>query len=135
MRHRKHGRKLSCTSAHRKAMGANMIRNLVAQFGKEREYLITSVAKAKEFRPLAERLVTMAKEGTLAARRRLFSVVADKEVVTRMFKEIGPRYQQRPGGYIRILKLATRCLGDGSPRAMLAWVPATGEKKVKTKKA
>jgi large subunit ribosomal protein L17 len=95
MRHRVRGRKLGRTTAHRKALFRNQ---LTALFTHDR--IVTTLAKAKELRPLAERMVTLAGTGTLPARRKVLTMVPDKEVVRRLFDEIAPRFTDRPGGYI-----------------------------------
>lgn len=116
MRHRVHGRKLGRTSAHRKAMFRNQ---LTALFTHER--IITTVAKAKDLRPQAERMVTLARTGSLANRRRILSSVSDKEVVTKLFNDIAPRFADRPGGYTRIMRLGRRH-GDGAEMAIIEFV-------------
>jgi large subunit ribosomal protein L17 len=108
MRHRKRGRKLSRTASHRKAMVRNLTISLF-----EHGRVTTTPAKAKETRPFAERLITMAKDGSLAARRRALAALNDKRIVKHLFEEIGPRYRERPGGYCRILHLDRGRLGDG----------------------
>jgi large subunit ribosomal protein L17 len=112
MRHRKLGR----TSAHRKALFRNQ---LTALFTHER--IVTTLAKAKELRPLAERMVTVAGTGTLPARRRVLTMVSDKEVVRRLFDDIAPRFTDRPGGYTRIMRLGRR-RGDGAELAIIEFV-------------
>jgi large subunit ribosomal protein L17 len=118
MRHRKKGRKLNRTWSHRKAMMRTMVTTFIDQ-----EQIETTDAKAKELRPLAERLVTLAKRGgdDLAARRRALKVIRDKKVVSKLFTEIGPRYADRPGGYTRIVKVEHR-RGDGAPLSILKFV-------------
>ncbi len=118
MRHRKKGRKLSRTSSHRKAT----LRNMVTSFF-ELGQIETTDAKAKELRSLAERLVTVAKRGSddLAARRQVLRVVRSKNVVAKLFDEIAPRYADRPGGYTRIIKVATR-RGDAAALSILQFV-------------
>ena len=116
MRHRVHGRKLGRTSAHRKAMFGNQ---LTALFTHER--ITTTVAKAKELRPLAERMVTLARTGTLANRRRILQTVHDKEVVRRLFDNIAPRFADRPGGYTRIMRLGRR-RGDNAELAIIEFI-------------
>ena len=100
MRHRVRGRKLGRTTSHRKAMFRNQ---LTALFTHER--IITTLAKAKELRPLAERMVTLAGTGSLPARRKVLTMVPDKEIVRRLFEEVAPRFTDRPGGYTRIMRL------------------------------
>jgi large subunit ribosomal protein L17 len=116
MRHRKQGRKLGRTSAHRKALFRNQ---LTALFTHER--IITTVAKAKELRPLAERMVSLARTGTLPARRKVLTMVPDKETVARLFDDIAPRFMDRPGGYTRIMRLGRR-RGDGAQLAIIEFV-------------
>jgi large subunit ribosomal protein L17 len=116
MRHRVQGRKLGRTSAHRKALFRNQ---LTALFTHER--IITTVHKAKELRPIAERMVTLAGTGTLAARRRVATMVADKTIAKRLFDEIAPRFADRPGGYTRIMRLGRR-RGDNAELAIIEFV-------------
>jgi len=116
MRHRVHGRKLGRTTAHRKAMFRNQ---LTALFTHER--IITTIAKAKELRPIAERMVTLARVGTLANRRKILTMVPDKTVVKRLFEEIAPRFAERPGGYTRIMRLGRR-RGDGAELAIIEFI-------------
>jgi len=116
MRHRVHGRKLGRTSSHRKALFRNQ---LTALFTHER--IITTVPKAKELRPIAERMVTMARTGTLAARRRVGAMISDKEIAKRLFDEIAPRFADRPGGYTRIMRLGRRH-GDNAELAIIEFV-------------
>ncbi len=116
MRHRMHGRKLGRTTAHRKALFRNQ---LTALFTHER--IVTTVAKAKELRPLAERMVTLARTGSLPARRRVLTMVPDKDIVRRLFDDIAPRFADRPGGYTRILRLGRR-RGDGAEMAIIEFV-------------
>ncbi len=113
MRHRKSGRSFSRDSAHRTAMFRNMTTSLV-----EHEIIKTTLAKAKELRTIAEPLITLAKEDSVANRRLAFRRVRNKATVGKLFTELGPRYQERPGGYIRILKCGYRD-GDSAP---MAWV-------------
>jgi len=116
MRHRVRGRKLGRTTAHRKALFRNQ---LTALFTHDR--IITTLAKAKELRPLAERMVTLAGTGTLPARRKVLTMVSDKEVVRRLFDEIAPRFTDRPGGYTRVMRLGRR-RGDGAELAIIEFV-------------
>jgi large subunit ribosomal protein L17 len=116
MRHGMRHRKLGRTSAHRKAMFRNQ---LTALFTHER--IVTTLAKAKELRPLAERMVTVAGTGTLPARRKILTMVSDKEVVRRLFDDIAPRFTDRPGGYTRIMRLGRR-RGDGAELAIIEFV-------------
>ena len=99
MRHRESGRKLNRNSSHRKAMFRNMAVSLI-----EHEMIKTTLPKAKELRRIAEPLITMAKIDNVAKRRLAFSRLRDRNIVTKLFNELGPRYKERPGGYLRILK-------------------------------
>ena len=117
MRHHVAGKKLNRTSAHRKATRRNMI---VSLFRHER--IITTVEKAKAFRPKAEKLITLAKEKTLVRYRRAISELQDKAVVKKLFDEIGPRFKDRAGGYTRILRLGKNRLGDNASQAILELV-------------
>jgi large subunit ribosomal protein L17 len=116
MRHRKSGRKLNRNSSHRKAMFKNMAASLV-----EHELIKTTLPKAKELRRVAEPLITLAKNDTVANRRLAFARTRDNAVVAKLFNELGPRYQDRPGGYIRILKCGFRT-GDAAPLAFVELV-------------
>ena len=116
MRHRHSGRQLNRNSSHRKAMFRNMTVSLV-----EHELIKTTVAKAKELRGFAEPLITLAKNDSLANRRLAFDRTRSKETVGKLFTELGPRYQERPGGYIRILKCGYRA-GDKAPMAYVELV-------------
>jgi len=123
MRHRNTGRQLSRNSSHRKATLRNMASSLVRH-----EAIKTTLPKAKELRRVVEPLITMAKRDSAAARRLAFNRTRDRDVVTKLFNELGPRYQKRPGGYLRILKCGFRN-GDNAPMAYVELVdrPATGE--------
>jgi large subunit ribosomal protein L17 len=126
MRHRKSGRKLGRNSSHRKAMFRNMATSLFLH-----ETIKTTVPKAKELRRVAEPLITLAKEDGVANRRLAFNRLRDKEVVGKLFKDLGPRFKERPGGYIRILKLGPRP-GDAAPMALVMLVdgPVAAEAEV-----
>lgn len=113
MRHRHGLRKLNRTSSHRLAMLRNMTNSLLTH-----EAIRTTLPKAKELRRVAEPLITLAKDATVANRRLAFDRLRDRAVVTKLFNELGPRYQSRPGGYLRILKFGFRP-GDAAP---MAWV-------------
>lgn len=113
MRHRSKNRQLSRTSEHRHAMLSNMASSLF-QHGA----VVTTVAKAKELRPVAERLITLARRGDLHARRLVERRIRDKAVSSTLFKEIGPRFAARPGGYTRITRLGHR-VGDGAETARI----------------
>ena len=116
MRHRQSGRQLNRNSSHRKAMFRNMTASLV-----EHELIKTTLPKAKELRSYAEPMITLAKKDSVANRRLAFDRVRDKQVVGKLFNELGPRYQERPGGYIRILKCGFRA-GDKAPMAYVELV-------------
>jgi large subunit ribosomal protein L17 len=116
MRHQKSGRKLNRNSAHRKAMFRNMASSLF-----EHEIIKTTVPKAKELRRVAEPLITLAKEDSVAHRRKAFDRLRDRDVVTKLFNELGPRYAERPGGYLRIMKCGFRA-GDNAPMAYVELV-------------
>ncbi len=113
MRHRAKGRQLSRTATHKKALLRNMAASLFRH-----DAIVTTQAKAKELRPYAERLITLARRGDLHARRLVERRIQDRAVLGRLFKEIGPRFAARPGGYIRILKLGSRA-GDGADLARI----------------
>ncbi|MEH6347915.1 MAG: 50S ribosomal protein L17 [Bermanella sp.] len=116
MRHRKSGRHFNRTSSHRQAMFKNMAVSLF-----EHEIIKTTLPKAKELRRVAEPLITLAKEDSVANRRLAFSRTRSKEMVGKLFTELGPRYQERTGGYIRILKCGFRA-GDNAPMAYVELV-------------
>lgn len=116
MRHRHSGRKLNRNSSHRKAMFRNMVTSLV-----EHELIKTTLPKAKELRSYAEPLITLAKEDSVANRRLAFSRLGNKAAVGKLFSDLGPRYQARPGGYLRILKCGLRT-GDKAPMAYVELV-------------
>ena len=121
MRHRKSGRKLGRNSAHRVALQRNLARSLFLSFG-EREYIVTTLEKAKFVRPFAEKLITLGKEKTLHNYRRGMAILRDEDAVNRLFNEIGPRYRDRPGGYTRILRTAGKRLGDKASQVLLGFV-------------
>ena len=116
MRHRKSGRRLGRNSSHRKAMFRNMATSLVRH-----ETIRTTLPKAKELRRVVEPLITLAKEDDVAKRRLAFDRLRDKEAVGKLFKELGPRFKDRPGGYLRILKTGPRP-GDAAPMAIVQLV-------------
>ena len=116
MRHRKSGRHLNRTRSHRQAMFKNMAVSLF-----EHEIITTTLPKAKELRRVAEPLITLAKEDSVANRRLAFSRTRSKEAVGKLFNELGPRYQERNGGYLRILKCGFRA-GDNAPMAYVELV-------------
>jgi len=135
---------LSRTSEHRLAMRRNLVASLF-----EHETVSTTVEKAKEVKPFAEKLVTLAKEGTLSARRRAIALLGNRDIITyedgkavnkgkiigKLFSEIGPRYLDRPGGYIRIIRLSLRRLGDNGRLVLLQLVGAEESTKKKAKSA
>ena len=116
MRHRNSGRQLNRNSSHRKAMFRNMASSLF-----KHETIKTTLPKAKELRRVAEPLITLSKEDSVANRRLAFSRLRDKEAVGKLFTELGPRYNTRPGGYLRILKYGFRA-GDAAPMAIVQLV-------------
>ncbi|MEL6367685.1 MAG: 50S ribosomal protein L17 [Pseudomonadota bacterium] len=113
MRHKKSGRKLNRNSSHRKAMYRNMAASLI-----KHETIKTTLPKAKELRRVIEPLITTAKEDSVAHRRLAFDRLRDKDAVGKLFVELGPRFKERPGGYLRILKMGFRP-GDAAPMAMV----------------
>ena len=116
MRHGTQGRKLNRTSSHRKAMFANMAASLI-----QHEQITTTLPKAKELRSYAEPLITLSKEDNVAKRRMAFARLRDREMVTKLFNELGPRYKDRQGGYLRIMKCGFRP-GDDAPMAYVELV-------------
>jgi len=116
MRHRKSGRQLNRNSSHRQAMFRNMAGSLV-----KHEVIKTTLPKAKELRRVIEPLITLAKQDSVANRRLAFARTGDKEVVGKLFNELGPRYEARPGGYTRIMKCGFRA-GDNAPMAFVELV-------------
>ncbi|BCX80509.1 large subunit ribosomal protein L17 [Methylomarinovum caldicuralii] len=116
MRHHKAGKHLNRTSSHRQLMFRNMAASLFRH-----ELIKTTLPKAKELRRIAEPLITLAKEDNTARRRLAFARLRDKEMVTKLFEELGPRYRERPGGYVRILKCGYRA-GDAAPMAYVELV-------------
>jgi len=135
MRHRVKGRKLGRSPSHRKAMFRNQLASLVRE-----ERIKTTLPRAKELRPIAEKVVTQGKRDTLHARRLVNRWLPERELVKKVFDEIAPRFQERPGGYTRIIKLGPR-LGDGAEMAVLEFVElgeteaASDKKKDKKAKA
>ncbi len=139
MRHRVAGRRLSRTKEHRLAMRRNMVASLI-----QHETISTTIEKAKEVKPFAEKLITLAKKGTLAARRRAISLLGNRDIIDyedgkavkagtvigKLFSELGPRYLDRPGGYTRIIRLSLRRLGDNGQLVLLQLIGADeGSKK------
>lgn len=121
MRHRKSGRKLNKNSSHRKALFSNMVTSLFRH-----ELIKTTLAKAKELRGHAEPLITLSKEDSVARRRKAFAKLRDREMVSKLFNELGPRYKGRPGGYLRIIKCGYR-VGDAAPMAYVELVDRPAE--------
>jgi large subunit ribosomal protein L17 len=115
-------RKLGRTSSHRKAMFRNQLASLI-----DNERIITTLPKAKELRPLAERLITLARTDSVHTRRQAFAVVPDNALVAKLFDTLGPRFSTRPGGYTRILKLGAR-RGDAAEMAILELVERSADK-------
>jgi len=124
MRHRKAGRRLCRTGGQRKALLGNLAMSLL-----DKERITTTLPRAKELRPFAEKLITTAKADTLHARRLVARVVRDKDILHKMFAQIAPRYAERPGGYTRILKLGKFRRGDDAELALIELVdrPAPGK--------
>ena len=133
MRHKVAGRRLSRTKEHRLAMRRNMVASLI-----QHETISTTIEKAKEVKPFAEKLITLAKKGTLAARRRAIALLGNRNIVDyedgqavktgtvigKLFSELGPRYLDRPGGYTRIIRLSLRRLGDNGQLVLLQFIGA-----------
>lgn len=128
MRHQVKKGMLGRTTAHRRAL----MRNLVTSF-LERERVRTTLAKARSARPVAEKMITLAKRGTLHARRQALAYMTKEDAVKKLFDDIGPRFKERPGGYTRIVKLDHRA-GDGAEMAMLELVGTEFKAKTKKKK-
>jgi large subunit ribosomal protein L17 len=129
MRHRQSGRKLNRNSSHRKAMFRNMAVSLM-----HHEMIRTTLPKAKELRRVAEPLITIAKSDSVAKRRLAFSRLRDRDAVTKLFNELGPRYKDRPGGYLRILKCGFRP-GDKAPMAIVELIDRKSESAEEKNKA
>ena len=127
MRHRNSGKRLGRNTSHRKAMLRNMVTSLL-----EHEKITTTDARAKELRPITEKLITMAKRGDLHARRQVTEVVRDRKTVAKLFERLAPRYADRPGGYTRIIKLGHR-LGDNAALSMITLVEEACVPKTKKK--
>ena len=126
MRHKYSGRKLNRTSAHRTSMFKNMMTSLI-----EHEEIKTTVPKAKELRGFLERLITISKTDTVAKRRIVFSRIRSKDAVAKLFNDLGPRFKERPGGYLRILKCGYRP-GDKAPMAIVQLVDKKEEVKAES---
>ncbi len=129
MRHRKAGKHLGRDSSHRKAMFRNMVTSLFKY-----EQIETTDAKAKQLRPIAERMITLAKRGDLHARRQALAYIMDKQVTHRLFEELKDRFMDRQGGYVRIIKKGSR-KGDNAPISIVQLVSAEEAKKKKKAKA
>ncbi len=127
MRHRVTGKKLRRNTAHRRALLRNLVTSLL-----ERERVRTTLAKAKATRPIAEKMITLAKKDTLHTRRLALRFIFKKDIVKKLFEEIGPRFSERPGGYTRIVKIGPRA-GDGAEVAMIELVGSEFKKKKKKK--
>ncbi|HAR35470.1 MAG TPA: 50S ribosomal protein L17 [Acidobacteria bacterium] len=127
MRHRVKRYQLRRNTAHRRALLRNLVTSLL-----ERERIKTTLAKAKAARPVAEKMITLARKDTLAARRLALAYLTKEAAVQKLFAELGPRFKERPGGYTRIVKLGPRS-GDGAPMAMLELLGAEYKKKAKKK--
>lgn len=125
MRHRESGRKLNRNSSHRRALFRNMTVSLVRH-----ETIKTTVPKAKELRRVAEPLVTLAKTDSVARRRLAYARLRDRGAVAKLFNELGPRYRERPGGYLRILKCGYR-VGDKAPMAIVELVSRVADSEEK----
>ena len=121
MRHRVAGKKLNRNSSHRKALSRNLIRAMIIEW-KGKGHIVTTRSKAKFIQPKVEKMITLAKEKTVHNMRRAMAEIGDREVVQVLFDEIGPYYQQRPGGYTRILRMVKPRLGDAAIRAYLGFV-------------
>jgi len=129
MRHNKSGRRLGRTTSHRIAMFRNMVTSFFSH-----ERIVTTDAKAKELRPIAEKMITLGKKGDLHAIRQAASYIRDKETVTKLFSAIAPRYKERSGGYTRIIKLGIRP-GDAAPLSVIELVEEEIVKRAPKKKA
>ena len=127
MRHRKSGRKLNRTPSHRKALLRNMVTDLL-----DHEQMVTTLPKARELRPFAEKMITLGKKETLHARRRALAVIRRKSIVAKLFDDLAPRYAKRPGGYTRIIKMGNR-KGDAAPLAMIELVDRDGQSESSSK--
>ncbi|QFS99513.1 50S ribosomal protein L17 [Labrenzia sp. THAF191b] len=123
MRHGKSGRKLNRTSSHRKAMFANMAASLI-----KHEQIVTTLPKAKEMKPIIDKLITLGKRGDLHARRQAISQIRDAAMVAKLFETLGERYKDRSGGYSRVLKAGFR-YGDNAPMAVIELVDRDPEER------
>ena len=129
MRHQKDGRKLGRSTSHREAMFRNMVTSFL-----QYEKITTTDAKAKELRKVAEKMITLGKQGSLHARRQAASFVRDRAVVKKLFEEISPRFKDRAGGYTRIIKAGNR-VGDNAPLSISELIPQEVKKEEKAKAA
>lgn len=129
MRHRRKGKKLGRTASHRKALMRNLVTELL-----DKERIVTTISKAKALRPVAEKMITLGKRENLHARRRALGFIRRKEVVYKLFDEIGPRFSERNGGYTRILRLGFR-QGDQAEMALLELVGSEFEAVAPDKKS
>lgn len=127
MRHRVSGKRLKRNMAHRRALLRNLVTSLL-----EKERVRTTLAKARATRPLAEKMITLSKKDTLHTRRQALRFIFKKDIVKKLFDEIGPRFSERPGGYTRIVKLSPRA-GDGAEMAMIELIGSEFKKKEKKK--
>ncbi len=127
MRHLKAGKKLGRSSAHRRALYRNLVAELIRH-----DRIETTDAKAKELRRIADRMVTLGKRGTLAARRRAAAYVRSPQAVRRLFDEVAPRFQDRPGGYTRVTKLGLRT-GDAAPMSVIEFTGLSDEQEPRKK--
>jgi len=127
MRHRVSGKKLRRNMAHRRALLRNLVTSIL-----EKERMRTTLTKAKAARPLTEKMITLAKKDTLHTRRQALRFIFKKDIVKKLFEEIGPRFSERPGGYTRIVKLGPRA-GDGADMAMIELIGSEFKKKKKKK--
>lgn len=127
MRHRVSGKKLRRNTAHRRALLRNLVTSVL-----ERERVRTTLAKAKAARPVTEKMITLAKKDSLHTRRQALRFIFKKDIVKKLFEEIGPRFSERPGGYTRIVKLGPRA-GDGAEMAMIELIGSEFKKKEKKK--
>jgi len=128
MRHRRAGRRLGRTSSHRKAMMRNLVTSLL-----DHEKIITTDAKAKELRSVADKMITLGKKGTLHARRQALSFIRSSRVTKKVFEELSPRYSERMGGYTRVVKVGTR-EGDNALLSVIELMPADEKKGTKKKR-
>ena len=129
MRHRKSGRKLNRNSSHRKAMFRSLACSIIIH-----ESIKTTAAKAKEIKSFLEPLITLSKENTVANQRRAFATLRDKEAISKLFSDLGPRFKERPGGYLRIIKRGFRT-GDKAPLVQVEFVtkqPVEEDQEVET---